>query len=406
LIFLAVISTLLAAQAIAPSPSILCSPPPKGPSTNWTQYQFDPCHTGYNPYEFILNASNVGNLVVNWSQYIGVVGPYLLPPTVVNGIAYLATATMGTGQNALYAFDASSGKRLWQFSPHDSYLTTPAVANGIVYTGSSDALYALDAATGAPVWALPAKYASAPAIVDGVVYDSWLQTSGAATYALDARTGATIWKHSFGAGGPYLTALSAAAVANGIAYVAFGTDEGVGAYNVFALNAATGELLWAQTVGKTGTYINPTVANSVVYLPSEDGNLYAFNAFNGALIWKQPYSSYSIAVANGLVYAETYAYTYAIHASDGTLAWKFPIENNNRGVPVVANGVVYVPGTPDLVALDAGTGARLWLYTTTCSAGPLTVVNGTLYEATIGMVAGNHLPYGDCASLLAFRLPK
>jgi hypothetical protein len=72
-----------AAQTSSPSPSILCSPPAKGPLTNWAQYQFDPCHTGYNPYEFILNTSNVGKLVVNWTDYIGGVGS--LPVTAHRG---------------------------------------------------------------------------------------------------------------------------------------------------------------------------------------------------------------------------------------------------------------------------------------------------------------------------------
>ena len=56
-------------------------------------------------------------------------------------------------------------------------------------------------------------------------------------------------------------------------------------YNVYALNAKTGTLIWNYT---TGGYIDtaPTVANGVVFANSNDNKTYALNAKNGALIWK------------------------------------------------------------------------------------------------------------------------
>ena len=75
---------------------------------------------------------------------------------------------------------------------------------------------------------------------------------------------------------------SSPAVANGVVYV--GSDDG----NVYALNAATGARLWSYT---TGAYVesSPAVANGVVYVGSDDGNVYALNAATGAKLW-----SYSI----------------------------------------------------------------------------------------------------------------
>jgi glucose dehydrogenase len=56
---------------------------------------------------------------------------------------------------------------------------------------------------------------------------------------------------------------------------------GSGDYDVYALNASTGALLWSYT---TGSYVDssPTVANGVVYVGSEDGNIYAFGLPHGA----------------------------------------------------------------------------------------------------------------------------
>jgi outer membrane protein assembly factor BamB len=58
-------------------------------------------------------------------------------------------------------------------------------------------------------------------------------------------------------------------VANGVVYV--GSDD----YNVYALNAKTGAKLWSYTTGSV-VESSPAVANGVVYVGSDDGNVYAF----------------------------------------------------------------------------------------------------------------------------------
>ena len=68
---------------------------------------------------------------------------------------------------------------------------------------------------------------------------------------------------------------SSPAVANGVVYV--GSDDD----NVYALNASTGALLWSYTTGND-VYSSPAVANGVVYVGSDDGNVYALNANTGA----------------------------------------------------------------------------------------------------------------------------
>ena len=71
------------------------------------------------------------------------------------------------------------------------------------------------------------------------------------------------WSYAFGGG------RSSPAVANGVVYV--GSDD----YNVYALNAKTGAELWSDT---TGFWVesSPVVANGVVYINGDDFNVYAF----------------------------------------------------------------------------------------------------------------------------------
>lgn len=102
---------------------------------------------------------------------------------------------------------------------------------------------------------------------------------------------------------------------------------------VYALNATTGAELWSYATGNQ-VYSSPAVANGVVYIGSDDGNLYALNAATGVKLWS--------------------------YATGGSV-----------GDPVVANGMVYVSATetsneniPILFAFGLGgrgTGADLYL---------------------------------------------
>ena len=70
-------------------------------------------------------------------------------------------------------------------------------------------------------------------------------------------------------------------MANGVVYV--GSEDG----NVYALKASTGALLWSYAIVNQGVYSSPVVANGVVYVGSHFGspNVFALNASTGALLW-------------------------------------------------------------------------------------------------------------------------
>jgi len=51
--------------------------------------------------------------------------------------------------------------------------------------------------------------------------------------------------------------------------------------------------------------------------------------------------------------------------------WVFPMPNTGRmqGTPIVVEGIMYVPATNTVIALDAGSGARLWTFTRPATQG-------------------------------------
>jgi outer membrane protein assembly factor BamB len=103
---------------------------------------------------------------------------------------------------------------------------------------------------------------SSSAVVNGRVYFGADDT----VYALDAASGKKMWNYTTGGVGE-----SSPAVANSVVYI--GSND----HNVYAFDAATGNKVWNYT---TGNEVNgsPTVANGVIYLGSKDNKVYAFGS--------------------------------------------------------------------------------------------------------------------------------
>ena len=192
-------------------------------------------------------------------------------------------------------------------------------------------------------------------VVDGVVYAG----SGLGFRALDAATGELLWAVS-----TMDLVRSTPAVAGGVVY-AGSRDR-----KVYAVDADTGSTVWTVTVGGI-VDAAPVVAGGVVYVGA--GNrLYALNATTGASVWIATTGgsiSDPVAVAGGTVYARAYdGNAYAFDAATGAARWTTSIGNPPFGVdlgpggPAVADGRVIVTGALDakLYALDAATGAVLW----------------------------------------------
>jgi outer membrane protein assembly factor BamB len=257
----------------------------------------------------------------------------------------------------------------WKFQTHGRIFSSPAIANGMAYIGSTDHnLYAVDLGTGAQKWkfATDSRVNSSPAVADGVVY---FGSMDAFFYAVDAATGKLKWK--------------------------FKTD-GERRYTATHIHGAMPE---AEAMPDPFDFYisSPTLSGGLVYFGSGDGNVYALDTATGQQKWKFKTGDVvhaSPAVANETVYIGSWdSYLYALDAATGTQKWRFktgedPKIHNQVGLqssPAVADGMVYV-GCRDsnLYAVDAATGEKKWAYNNKGSwvIGSPAVHNGKVYFAT------------------------
>lgn len=126
------------------------------------------------------------------------------------------------------------------------------------------------------------------------------------------------------------------------------------------------KLLWEFTKGGS-IYSSSAVAGGMVYVGSEDFNVYALDAATGAIKWEYPTGGVvrsSPAVSGGMVYVGSYDNNvYALDAATGSFKWEYKTGGIIESSPVVSDGVVYIgSGDFNIYALDAATGALKWKY--------------------------------------------
>ena len=109
-------------------------------------------------------------------------------PTVVDGTVYI-----GCRDSHVYAIEAATGRKKWDFPTGNSWVSnTPAVANGVVYAGTSP-LNAIDAATGKLLYSYADEFGvfASPAIAGDMAYFSGMMGT---LIAIHAKTGKLAWK--------------------------------------------------------------------------------------------------------------------------------------------------------------------------------------------------------------------
>ena len=176
-------------------------------------------------------------------------------------------------------------------------------------------------------------------------------------------------------------------------YLYVGSDDG----NLYAIDAASGDLVWKYKTGGPVTS-SPTLDNGMLYFLSGDSYVYALHSADGSLAWKyqatpdgQPttYGS-NPTVHSGVVYLNTSAYLIALDASSGALKWQNYVDfYSTDNSPTLAGSLLYDPtfnGGGPVVASDPSTGSLVRDFPGGIGRGNPAVVNGVVYATN-----GNHI---------------
>lgn len=223
----------------------------------------------------------------------------------------------------LYALDRATGDLQWSFEDPDGPLIGGvAVGQDTVYFGSADTkVYALDAASGTPRWAPfdtgDAVWAT-PTLQGDVLYVTSLDGR---LYALDAESGSELWSFQTDAGvaSPPLVDEEA-----GLVYVG-GFDS-----QLRAIDLETHEEMWSLTADNW-FWMRALLADGALYAASLDGRVFAVDARSGDLLWAQPFSveapvrAAPLLVAGVLVIIDRDGNVYALDPTDGSAAFDEPL---------------------------------------------------------------------------------
>jgi len=328
-------------------------------AVEWTTYQGNASHTGYNPVSMDTHAFQE-----LWTKSVS--SAALNPVTAGQGQVFVTTNAYFGIQQAK-SLDARTGAELWSrdFGAIHS-VDPPAYANGTVYLqtgGHGDSfLYALDAATGSVRFRAAylnqwSRYV-APVIVGSTVYVAGGYYGG--MYAFSATDLSPRWfaslnqydqftpavKDTFvyaytGSYQPKLTVTSAntGAIAYEIADPGFVWDG-------WSMNAA------------------PTLGGASNVLATNGGRLLSFSLASRSI-------GYAIAgsfrgqatVANGVVFVANGARVEARTESDGSLQWSWaPPEGQPTGPMIATKNLLLVSTAANTYAVDLASHAQAWTY--------------------------------------------
>lgn len=195
-----------------------------------------------------------------------------------------------------------------------------------------------------------------PVVVNGIVYYPQ-DSSGDSLYALNAATGEIIWTYRTGYTDDAVT------VKNGLLFTA--SDS------LWCLDALTGERIWANG-NATSSASTPAVYNDAVFscsnsYSSNTTTVYSLDTETGAVNWTSTVSGYAascLTVWNDILFMPTWhCPLYAFDLNDGTEIWQNSDSPSGYwdSSPVIVEGFLYILGDDSKArAIDPLSGSSIW----------------------------------------------
>jgi outer membrane protein assembly factor BamB len=190
-----------------------------------------------------------------------------------------------------------------------------------------------------------------------------------------------------------------------------GTTDG----SVFALDQATGNVLWVAEIG-SAINCQPVITSEAVYIGSEEGTLFALDQSSGRMRWRFKTAGPvrgPVAIVNDSVYfGSGDGYAYAVSAGEGRLHWRTRTGAGVQAVVAVTDGLL-VASLDNFAYLLSLSGKRIWKRQLPgrVSSQPLITADSALFtplSSDAGVVLAlrngkqiNSLPTGDSINTAA-----
>ncbi len=364
------------------------------PTTDWTQFHGNYTHNGYSDYPGPLKSG------INWTYNLGGADDGL----IADSGRHALIASSFTGRT--FAISEQTGSQLFEFGTCSFFsfnceggTTYPPEGGGLlftsgwVYNGGSE-IFADYLSSGGIAWG----NTNVVGYVGQSPYYGWWLLTYYQGYVLDAPFGSTVLDGFLSSSGALqwrdnlVWAVDTIPTAgNGVAVVGFSNHN-----MIAALSPLTGSALWNFT---TDAHVDasPAFASGNFYIGTLGGTVYKVSS-SGTKTWS---SSIGAAIestptaANGLVYfGADDGYIYALHASDGSVAWKYLAGGTLISSPALSgNGILYEGDSNDYIyAIASNNGSLVWsrnlgssiISSPVLDNGFLYVVNGTGFVNAFG----------------------
>ena len=338
-------------------------------TTPWSQSKHDSQHTG------VSYSNSPSNNSTAWTHSNTGYG-YPSALIVADGLVFV----IKSDGSSFYVLDETTGARVLD---QTSFPTGPIKAGGSAYYSgrliivagnsiyNSGSIFCVNATTGSQLWSYattPGQIESFPTVSGNNVY---VGATNNYTYCFNVETGAMKWSKALG--GPIY---SSPAIEGNL--LCIGCNDG----KVYALDISGDQpvSLWNKTIGVAIKGSITIEGNKVYAAGARNGRLYVLNKTNGDLIWSWAHSStgstLDVTVGDGIVYSQCssvygdggiglYALNASLPAGNYTYAtylWKDGTVWNSPGIALADNKIFYTnsQGFYSLNARDPSTGAFLW----------------------------------------------
>ena len=308
--------------------------------------------SGCAPLNASANVLNPNTLRAEWTveNYTRVAqAPVVLHSTIV----------IITANQQLIALDTRNGEEKWN-------LETPAVLwpgsltatfDTIMLAGENGRVFALTYKRGVPEWdtQLSGEVLDAPLLDRYILFTVTSPATGspepAIVYALNAATGAVLWQFE-----TQSAALTQAARGGDSLYVG---SRAPGDARLYALSAAEGQLRWANATLE-GSLLAITANADIVIVRNDAQQVSALNAANGEIQWQTTHDSALVwmQAADDVLWLADEDHLMAWNIGDATAQWQAILPQPLASAPILSEARIWaLLANGDLQVYEASSGS-------------------------------------------------